>query len=258
MVLETTHRTATGTAVVVDALAMGDGNRGHALGQERAPSAAPAGDLCRGEVEIELEYVPRPEYGLVLPLLDAIDGGLAATGGADVLILSCPVPPTVERSSASARLVLREGEQVGFALHHGKRADPGEPRVWCSPRSRRDWTTQCRHGSRGRSSTRPTTDPGASWSTTADGFSRRCRSNPRARSVPRRPRRCPRWSAAPATGTTATPGSGTPRSRSRRCGWRPAPTRRTSSSTTSPRPRPDHSSRPVTSRSCSGSAASGT
>ena len=30
MVLETTHRTATGTAVVVDALAMGEGNRGHA------------------------------------------------------------------------------------------------------------------------------------------------------------------------------------------------------------------------------------
>ena len=32
MVLETTYRTATGTAVVIDALAMGEGNRGHDLG----------------------------------------------------------------------------------------------------------------------------------------------------------------------------------------------------------------------------------
>src|SRR5512132_3194896 len=34
MVLETTYRTATGTAVVVDALAMGEGNRGHDLGRD--------------------------------------------------------------------------------------------------------------------------------------------------------------------------------------------------------------------------------
>ena len=38
--------------------------------------------------------------------------------------------------------------------------------------------------------------------------------SPRARSPPRRPPRCPRRSAASATGTTATPGSGTPRRRS--------------------------------------------
>src|SRR6476660_3410364 len=34
MVLETTHVTATGTAVVLDALATGGGNRGHALGRD--------------------------------------------------------------------------------------------------------------------------------------------------------------------------------------------------------------------------------
>src|SRR3984885_13124879 len=32
MVLETTSRTPTGTVVIVDVLAMGDGNRGHQLG----------------------------------------------------------------------------------------------------------------------------------------------------------------------------------------------------------------------------------
>ena len=37
---------------------------------------------------------------------------------------------TVESSSASARLSLRQGDRVGFALHHHKRADPGTARVW--------------------------------------------------------------------------------------------------------------------------------
>ncbi len=130
MVLETTYRTATGTAVVVDALATGEGNRGHGLGRD-APHLLLRQVTCtRGEVEIEVEYVPRPEYGLVVPLLDVVDGGLAATGGADVLILSCPVPLTVDRSSASGRLTLREGERAGFALHHTKRADAGTARVW--------------------------------------------------------------------------------------------------------------------------------
>ena len=32
------------------------------------------------------------------PLLDAVDGGLVATGGADVMILSCPVPLAVDGS----------------------------------------------------------------------------------------------------------------------------------------------------------------
>ena len=186
-----------------------------------------------GEVEIELEYVPRPEYGLVVPLLDAVDGGLVATGGADVLVLSCP------RARDGRRVVgvgpVRasvQGEQACFALHHstaGRRRDgPGVER---SPRSRRGSTTRWRRGSRGRSCTRPTSVRGATWSTTADGCSRRCRSSPPARSAPRPPRRCPRSSAARGTGTTATRGSATRRSRSRRCGWRRVPTRRTSSST---------------------------
>ena len=130
MVLETTYRTATGTAVVVDALAIGEGNRGHGLGRD-APHLLLRRVTCReGEVEMLVEYVPRPEYGLVSPLLDVVDGGLAATGGADVLILSCPVALAVEQSSASGRLLLRQGEHAGWALHHSRRADAGTARVW--------------------------------------------------------------------------------------------------------------------------------
>ncbi|HEX5587617.1 MAG TPA: glycoside hydrolase family 15 protein [Acidimicrobiia bacterium] len=130
MVLETTSRTATGTAVVVDALATGEGNRGHDLGRG-APHLLLRQVTCtHGEVTIDLEYAPRPEYGLVRPLLDTTDGGLVATGGADILVLSCALPLTVEQSSASARVVLRDGEHVSVALHHRARADAEQPRVW--------------------------------------------------------------------------------------------------------------------------------
>ncbi len=130
MVLETTHHTPTGTAVVVDALATGLGNRGHALGRG-APHLLLRQVTCSdGEVEMQLAYVPRPEYGLVLPLLDTVDGGLVATGGADVLMLSCPVPLDVGSSSASGTVVLCAGERAGFALHHARRADTANARTW--------------------------------------------------------------------------------------------------------------------------------
>jgi alpha,alpha-trehalase len=116
--------------VVVDALALGEGNRGHDLGRDAPQLLLRQVTGLGGEVEIDLEYAPRPEYGLVFPLLDPVAGGLAAIGGADVLILSCPVSLAVDGSSVSGRLRVREGERVGFALHHDKRADIGKPRVW--------------------------------------------------------------------------------------------------------------------------------
>jgi GH15 family glucan-1,4-alpha-glucosidase len=69
MVLETTFATAAGSVTIVDALALGANKRGHDLGRN-APSL-----LIRqvvgvtGEVELEMEYVPRTEYGLIWPLL---------------------------------------------------------------------------------------------------------------------------------------------------------------------------------------------
>src|SRR5215204_1051726 len=123
MVLETTYRTGGGTAVVVDALAMGAGNRGHELGRG-APHVLLRHVRCTaGEVEVDVEFSPRPEYGLVIPLLEALDGGFMATGGPDVLVLSCPASLAVDRSSASGRLRLAQGQDMCFALHHSKRAD---------------------------------------------------------------------------------------------------------------------------------------
>ena len=66
----------------------------------------------------------------MIPLLDAIEGGLIATGGADDLVLSCPTELTIDGSSASGRFRLHRGERVGFALHHSSRADTARARVW--------------------------------------------------------------------------------------------------------------------------------
>jgi alpha,alpha-trehalase len=124
MALETRFQTATGAAVLVDAMAVGRNDRGHELG------AGSPGVLLRrltctdGEVEVEVEYAPRPEYGLIHPLLEVVPGGLAARGGADRLLLSTPVDLQVDGATATARFTLRAGESVGFALQHGRKWGP--------------------------------------------------------------------------------------------------------------------------------------
>jgi GH15 family glucan-1,4-alpha-glucosidase len=124
MALETTYTTPMGAAVVVDALAVGEGNRGHDLGLD-APHLLLRQATCRrGEVEMEMEYAPRPEYGVSVPLLTAVEGGVKAASGVDALVLSGAVPFSVDHSSASARFRLAEGEQAGFALHYVPTADP--------------------------------------------------------------------------------------------------------------------------------------
>ena len=129
MALETTFRTATGVAVLVDAMAVGRNDRGHDLG------AGSPGVLLRriacteGQVEVEVEYRPRPEYGLIHPLLAVIPGGLAARGGADRLLLSAPVDLRVDGATATARFAVRAGESLGFALQHGRMWEPAL-RAW--------------------------------------------------------------------------------------------------------------------------------
>jgi alpha,alpha-trehalase len=130
MVLETTFHTPTGTVTMTDALALGEGNRGHQLGRGAPHLLLRRATCVEGEVELSLEYVPRPEYGLVHPLLDAVDGGVTASGGADVLVLSSPTALTVDQAVVSGQLTLRRGESASFALHHKKWAEAGTARVW--------------------------------------------------------------------------------------------------------------------------------
>ena len=135
MVLETTFRTSTGTALLVDALAIGRNERGHEVGAD-SPGVLLRQITCTsGEMALDVEYAPRPEYGLICPLLALTAGGVAARGGADVLMLSSLVELMVEGSMARTHFTLREGEIVGFALEHSASWEPA-PEVWPQDRIR--------------------------------------------------------------------------------------------------------------------------
>ena len=91
MVLETTFTTAAGTVTLTDALALGASERGHDLGRGAPSLLIREVSGVNGQVELEIEYVPRTEYGLIFPLLSRGAGGISGRGGADLTVLSAPV-----------------------------------------------------------------------------------------------------------------------------------------------------------------------
>ena len=78
---------------------------------------------------MEIAYAPRPEYGLVVPLLAAVDGGVTARGGAEWLVLTAPLTLDVDRGTADGRLSLTAGETVHLALHRST-LEETPARVW--------------------------------------------------------------------------------------------------------------------------------
>jgi len=130
MVLQTAIRTETGLAMLTEAMALDANQDGHDLGS-RAPRALLRRLECtEGRVELAMEYAPRPEFGLIAPLLSSVQGAaVAARGGADVLVLSAPSEPAIDGSTARLQATLRAGEAAGFALHH-RSVEEDAPRVW--------------------------------------------------------------------------------------------------------------------------------
>jgi alpha,alpha-trehalase len=117
LVLATSFVAASGTMTLTDALAMGPDNGGHRLGTGVPHLLVRRVECTSGEIEIDVDYRPRPEYGLVVPLLSPIDGGVTARGGAEWLVLSTPVPLNLEAGAARARLRMRAGDALYFGLH---------------------------------------------------------------------------------------------------------------------------------------------
>ena len=209
MLLETTWTTATGTATVTDALATGGADDPHAIGASRAPAARPRAGVHRRR--------GRDGRG-VRAATRVRAGGAAGHGGGG----RRRRPGRRRRGGAllprrARRSPMRPrpggcGSPRATACCSGcsTARRPNRGPVRCRPRTS---TTRCARrptrGGRGPGCTRTTAGRGAISSTTAAGCCRRCPTSPPARwSPPRRPR-CPsRW-AASATGTTATPGSGT-------------------------------------------------
>ena len=116
LVLQTTFTTRDGVLVVTDALALAPQGNPHELGKA-APHLLQRRIRCtRGTVEVDISYAPRPEYGLLTPLLAPVDGGITARGGADWLVLTTPVPLQIAGGTARARVRLRAGDDLQLAL----------------------------------------------------------------------------------------------------------------------------------------------
>jgi GH15 family glucan-1,4-alpha-glucosidase len=129
MVLETTFTTSSGSVTLVDALAMGANQRGHDIGGGAPGLLIRQVEGVAGQVELEMEYVPRTEYGLIHPLLSPVEGGIAGRGGADLTMLSTPVDLEFGTGSAGGRFSVATDQHVAFGLHYRQ---PGQepPRVW--------------------------------------------------------------------------------------------------------------------------------
>jgi hypothetical protein len=171
MVLETKFRTATGTLSLVDGLAVGRNERGHELGADSPHVLLRRVTCLEGKAEIAVEYAPRPEYGLIHPLLAQVEGGVAARGGAERLALSTPVEMNIRGSQAQVRISLEEGDTVAFALQH--RASWEEPPGrGVRTRYSAGWKTQLQRGARGPRFTKTIKGLGRSSFTPAGGFFR--------------------------------------------------------------------------------------
>jgi GH15 family glucan-1,4-alpha-glucosidase len=124
LVIESTFTTAAGVVRMRDAMAFAPGQRGHDLGHDAPHEVLRSVEGVSGSVELVMELVPRPEYGLVRPLVRVVDGGAKTFGGPNRIEVSSSVPLQLRDAGLHARFALREGQRVGFAI------------VWAPPERR--------------------------------------------------------------------------------------------------------------------------
>ncbi|WP_445148666.1 glycoside hydrolase family 15 protein [Baekduia sp. Peel2402] len=116
LVLRTEHRTATGAVSVTDALALDPAARGHEIGMASPHALVRVVEALEGEVELDVAFIPRLEYGLVVPWVGRDLGLVQTEGGPERLFLSGGEALELSDRGARGRLVLRAGQRHGFVL----------------------------------------------------------------------------------------------------------------------------------------------
>jgi hypothetical protein len=129
LLLETTFTSAMGVVTLTDALAVGRNERGHDLGADAVGAVLRRVVGISGELEMELTYAPRPDYGLVSPPLQAVHEGLHCQVGSSAWTLSSPVSLEVDRSTARTRFTVRPGDTFAFVMQHGTTSG-ARPPLW--------------------------------------------------------------------------------------------------------------------------------
>jgi GH15 family glucan-1,4-alpha-glucosidase len=160
MVLETQWETPKGRATVIDCLPIED----HV--DPTDPRLITTHDVfvrivrgVEGEVEFDMEYSPRFDYGNVVPWMRLHEHAVEAVGGPDALDLRANVPLQLEGATVTASFVARPGDaHVFLAAHHPSHTqvatpsfpDDCEDLVGRTDDFWRDWAGGCRYDGRWR------------------------------------------------------------------------------------------------------------
>jgi GH15 family glucan-1,4-alpha-glucosidase len=116
LVMETTFTTDAGQVRLRDAMAFAPGQRAHDLGFDAPHELLRSVEGVSGRVELEMELAPRPEYGLVRPLLRLEDDGARSFGGPNRIGVRAGSPLTLTDATLGSSFALAEGERIGFSL----------------------------------------------------------------------------------------------------------------------------------------------
>ena len=103
----------------------------------------------RGRVAMRMRFVPRFDYGRLVPSLARIDQGVFAVAGPDAVCLRTPVDLREDGAAVSATFTISAGERVPFHLvwhpSHLSRPEPVDP-VEMVARTEawwREWSGRC-------------------------------------------------------------------------------------------------------------------
>jgi GH15 family glucan-1,4-alpha-glucosidase len=152
-VLETTFRCPSGAFVLRDLMAV-------TSEEDKRASLTPEHEVLReiegidGEVEVEVLYDPRPDYGLTRPVLERQwDHGLRCTVGGAALILRSEPPLELEYDGrgASGSLGIRTGERKYLSLTYSREApaviaplgEAARERIERTVRWWHEWANRC-------------------------------------------------------------------------------------------------------------------
>lgn len=135
MCIQTVFQTDKGEILLEDLLAVGPNDTGHELGAG-APHALVRKLRCLGgSAAVHIEYAPRPEYGLAIPLLLNTRDGIFAQGGASTLFLTSPLPFEHVEFTARADVNLKKGDEYFFLLEHRSTSE-APPQAWSEEKIR--------------------------------------------------------------------------------------------------------------------------
>jgi GH15 family glucan-1,4-alpha-glucosidase len=152
-VLETTFRCPSGAFVLRDLMAVSSE-------EDKRAYLTPEHEVLReiegidGEVEVEILYDPRPDYGLIRPVLEwKWDHGLRCEVGGAALILrsELPLEPKGDGRGASGVVRVKAGERMYLSLTYSREApaviaplgEAARGRIERTARWWREWANRC-------------------------------------------------------------------------------------------------------------------